>query len=210
MFVLARDFGFAPNPFHGICTLATCKPVLRRVASPGDWVIGMGGARLQATGHLVFAMRVSEVISYDEYWEDHRFRDKRPVRNGSQRMMVGDNIYCRDPGAGGWLQADSHHSRQDGTANEYNVRHDTQTNRVVISEYFFYFGRSAPKVPPEILAELEYKNGRGHRKYSNVEAAPLIGWLHAYHGKQRNILMDDPFDFDDSAVRYSAQDDTLS
>ncbi len=27
-----RDYGFAPNPFHGICTLATCKPVIRRVA----------------------------------------------------------------------------------------------------------------------------------------------------------------------------------
>ena len=30
-YVVARDFAFAPNPFHGYCTLATCKPIIRRV-----------------------------------------------------------------------------------------------------------------------------------------------------------------------------------
>lgn len=25
-YVVARDFGFAPNPFNGFLTLATCKP----------------------------------------------------------------------------------------------------------------------------------------------------------------------------------------
>lgn len=39
-YVVARDFGFAPNPFHGYCTLATCKPDIRATASVGDWVIG--------------------------------------------------------------------------------------------------------------------------------------------------------------------------
>jgi len=36
-YVVARDYGFAPNPFFGFCTLATCKPRLRSVAQVGDW-----------------------------------------------------------------------------------------------------------------------------------------------------------------------------
>lgn len=37
---VARDYGFAPNPFFGVCTLATCKPRIRSVAQIGDWVVG--------------------------------------------------------------------------------------------------------------------------------------------------------------------------
>ncbi len=80
IYVVARDFGFAPNPFHGTCTLATCKPGIRASASIGDWVIGVGGARLGATGKCIFAMQVSEKLTFDEYWIDVRFKDKKPVR----------------------------------------------------------------------------------------------------------------------------------
>lgn len=169
----------------------------------------MGGSRLKASGRLVFAMRVSETLSYEEYWSDRRFRDKRPVRNGSQTMMVGDNIYRRDPIMGKWIQADSHHSNPDGTPNEHNVLHDTQTDRVLISDYFFYFGRSAPKVPGAILAKLEYANTRGHRKYSDAQTAPLIDWLHSQYGNERNIVIADPFDFEESALRYSVDKDRI-
>src|SRR5688572_18085094 len=93
MYVVDRDFGFAPNPFHGYCSLATCKPGIRARAQINDWVIGMGGARLGATGRCVFAMRVTETLSFNEYWFGSQYRDKRPVRNGSRRMLVGDNIY---------------------------------------------------------------------------------------------------------------------
>ena len=41
-YVVARDYGFAPNPFFGVCTLATCKPIVRRVAAIGDWIVGTG------------------------------------------------------------------------------------------------------------------------------------------------------------------------
>src|SRR5271166_5243641 len=93
IYVVARDFGFAPNPFHGFCTLATCKPAIRSTAQIGDWIIGMGGADLRALGRCIFAMRVTEASSFDQYWPDPACRAKRPVRNGSKKMMVGDNIY---------------------------------------------------------------------------------------------------------------------
>lgn len=206
---MARDFGFAPNPFHGACTLATCKPVIRRVAKVGDWVVGVGGARLEARGRLVFAMQVTEVLTFDEYWEDIRFRDKRPVRNGSRVMLVGDNIYRSHPDTGDWVQADSHHSLPDGSPNPHNVGHDTQTDRVLISKRFYYFGRSAPSIPSEILEHLRFKNGQGHRTYSMDEARCLTAWLFDTFVEEVGIVADDPFDFDRSALRYSSESNTL-
>ncbi len=41
-YVLRYDDGVAPNPFFGFCTLAVCKPVIRRKAQVGDWIIGTG------------------------------------------------------------------------------------------------------------------------------------------------------------------------
>ena len=79
MYVVARDFGFAPNPFHGYCTLATCKPRIRKKARVNDWVIGMGGSRLKATGKCIFAMRVTEIITFDECWVNPIFLDKKPM-----------------------------------------------------------------------------------------------------------------------------------
>ena len=96
VYVVDRDFGFAPNPFHGYCTLATCKPRIRKTAQIGDWVIGMAGSRLNATGRCVFAMQITATISFDEYWANPIYNEKKPVRNGSRKMMVGDNIYHRD------------------------------------------------------------------------------------------------------------------
>jgi len=40
-YVVKNDGGFAPNPFHGSCTLACCKPKIRNVASAGDIVVGL-------------------------------------------------------------------------------------------------------------------------------------------------------------------------
>ena len=75
-YIVARDYGFAPNPFYGFCTLATCKPRIRKKAEVGDWVIGTGSKSKGRDGHLVYAMRVTETMSFDEYWADSRFHRK--------------------------------------------------------------------------------------------------------------------------------------
>ena len=74
IYVVARDFGFAPNPFHGYCTLATCKPGIRNSASIDDWIMGVGGSRLNATGRCIYLMKVTEIINYNDYWKDERFK----------------------------------------------------------------------------------------------------------------------------------------
>ena len=211
IYVVDRDFGFAPNPYHGYCTLATCKPIIRKTAKVEDWIIGMGGARLKATGRCVFAMRVSQVISFNEYWTNPDFQDKKPVRNGSKKMMVGDNIYFRDPDSNIWSQADSHHSKSDGTINQINLKTDTgATENVLISDEFFYFGTTAPIVPNDLLNSLGYKNHRGHRVFAADAAADLVAWLKNSFGKSVNIILGDPFDFNVSEKRYSGRGSKLT
>jgi len=94
-YVVARDYGFAPNPFFGYCTLATCKPVIRRVARAGDWIVGTGSAEHGRQDYIVFAMRVTEVEAFDDFWEDPRFKRKRPNLRGSNKQAFGDNPSVR-------------------------------------------------------------------------------------------------------------------
>ena len=209
MYVVDRDFGFAPNPFHGCCTLATCKPGIRAKAQKGDWVIGMGGRRLRATGRCVFAMRVTACVSFNQYWRSAALQDKRPVRNGSRRMLVGDNIYHYDEDGAAWRQADSHHSNLDGTPNGHNVRIDTQTNRVLLSYHFFYFGRDAPVVPATILKSIGYRNGRNYRVFEAPQCTSFLQWLHQSFKGALNVVSADPFDFQNNERRYSAKDNRV-
>lgn len=146
-YVVARDYGFAPNPFHGICTLATCKPSIRSVAQRGDLVVGTGAACYGLSGRLVFAMLVSGKLTYDEYWSDARFERKKPDLSGSFKQAYGDNIYHRMRGKDDWLQEDSHHSLPGGGTNAANLVHDTKTDAVLLAENFVYWGGQGPTAP---------------------------------------------------------------
>jgi len=209
MYVVDRDFGFAPNPFHGFCTLATCMPQIRAKATGDDWIVGMGGRRLKATGRCVYAMRVTDTRTFDQYWAEKEFFDKRPVRNGSRVMMVGDNIYRRETPNGDWVQLDSHHSNPDGTPNQLNIDKDTRADRVLISRDFYYFGRNAPPVPAEILKALGFKNKIGHRKFNTAGRDSFLSWLLQNHAGDRNFVVADPFDFEKTEKRYSGRGSKL-
>jgi hypothetical protein len=178
-YVLTRDYGFAPNPFGGYCTLATCKPEIRNVAAIGDWIVGTGAKDAGLQEHLVYAMRVTEALTFDEYWKDARFAAKRVDRRGSRKRLFGDNIYHRSPATGHWVQEDSHHSRSDGKAFKINKDHDLQTNRVLISDDFVYFGSSAVALPARFRgANRLRKKGQGHRaNFSDDYVQRVIDWL---------------------------------
>jgi hypothetical protein len=165
-YVVARDFGFAPNPFFGVCTLCTCKPQIRARAAVGDWIVGTGSKSLGRQGYLVFAMEVSETLTYDQYWADPRFRAKRPNLRGSLKQAFGDNIYHHDSRSGEWRMLDSHHSLNDGRPNPENVQHDTKTPRVLVATNFTYWGGRGPAVPKRFRSfngEDVVCTNRGHR-----------------------------------------------
>lgn len=169
-YVVARDYGFAPNPFGRYCTLATCKPKIRSKAQVSDLVIGTGSKTRDMQGRIVFFMRVSETMAFDEYWLDDRFRYKRPSINGSIKSSFGDNIYHHDDN-GDWLQENSHHSHSDGTINIRNVIHDTSSDRVLVAEDFSYFGKKGLLLPThfEDGTEADWLIARGHKSNFSPE-----------------------------------------
>ena len=177
-YVVARDFGFAPNPFYGICSLCTCKPVIRRVACAGDWIIGTGSSRRARQNRLVFAMRVTETLTFDDYWSDSRFKNKIPNLSGSKKQAFGDNIYHRDA-RGEWIQENSHHSHNDGTPNLRNIVNDTQTDRVLISDDYVYFGGGGPELPVRFThPDCDLRARRGHRSnFPSWFLSDVVSWI---------------------------------
>jgi hypothetical protein len=211
VYPITRDFGFAPNPFHGICTLATCKPKIRKGAREGDWIIGVGGSSLKAVARkCIFMMKVSEKMSFQNYWDDPRFVRKRPARNGSRIQMLGDNIYHQDKD-GGWLQEDSHHSNQDGSPNLSNVRRDTQTtDQVLISEFFFYFGSDAIDVDLDSIGH--HRRIRDFTKThldNSIHGKEIIESVSKKHRSFINNVIADPYHFMDSHKRVDQETGNL-
>ena len=178
-YTVARDYGFAPNPFHGVCTLATCKPRIRGTCQVGDWVIGTGSCEEHRPGHLVYAMCISDVLSFDEYWSDVRFVSKRASLHGSLKQAFGDNIYHRATPEDSWQQLPSHHSLRDGRSNPANVKLDTSVNRVLIADHFAYWGCPAPKIPREFRQPMDVcKRGPGHKcRFSEAFVALFLKWV---------------------------------
>ncbi|MBN9286091.1 MULTISPECIES: hypothetical protein [unclassified Flavobacterium] len=163
---ITRDYGFAPNPFGEYCTLACCKPHLRRKASVGDWIIGTGAVENGLLYHIIFLMKVTEKITFQEYWEDPRFNNKKPVINGSLKQLHGDNIYFKDKN-NDWHQLDSHHSGYEGELNEKNKKQDLSGKYVLISTEFSYFGNKAWRVPSK-YSELCPSNNIRDRDFKTI------------------------------------------
>ena len=183
-YVVARDYGFAPNPFFGVCTLATCKPRIRGVAELGDWVAGTGSKARNREKNLVYIMRVDEAMTFTQYWQDPRFQAKRPNLRGSKKQAFGDNIYSRDVRSAKWCQANSHHSMADGSVNKSNVATDTQADRVLISHHFAYWGGSGPRVPQKFLnygpEHITLCAGRNHRSnFPPKFVEEFVAWAHS-------------------------------
>ncbi|WP_084182728.1 hypothetical protein [Nevskia soli] len=148
-YVVRYDSGFAPNPFYGFCTLATCKPPIRKGAEIGDWIVGTGSGdrTVRRAGYLVYAMRVASILSFQEYDANPNFEDKKPYRRGSRKQSCGDNIYYWDAAENDWGQRDSFHTNNDGSIHAEHVRIDTGVNRVLIGDDFVYFGGEGPLIP---------------------------------------------------------------
>lgn len=180
IYVIARDYGFAPNPFYGICTLATCKPGIRKSANIGDWVIGVGSKTI-LENKLVYLMKISEKISYNEYWGNEKYGMKKPYMKSSLKKMYGDNIYYYDNLAEKWIQADSHHSYANGKTNPDNLRKDTSSNSVLIANEFYYFGGDAIEIPERFRDEI-YRSVRGYCKVETSKTiTSFIKWIRSSH-----------------------------
>src|SRR5882724_6912763 len=136
-YTIPIDDGAAPNPFHGMCTLTICKPGIRRVAQPDDWVAGLGSKNAPSgdlSGRLVYAMRIEEVMPLHEY--DRRAANEWPSRipNLLSRDLadrLGDCVYDYSVGNPPW-QRPSVHGAQ-------NISVDLGGVNALVSKDFYYF-----------------------------------------------------------------------
>lgn len=199
-YVVVHDSGFAPNPFWGYCTLAACTPNHMGVRlREGDWVIGTEPAA--HGGKLVFSMRVSEVLHFDEYFHDPRFQKKKPNIEGEWRERCGDNIYRRDS-AGHWRQSRSRHHQS-----AEHRRKDTKHPHVFISEHFYYFGSRAVAVPEEFQT-LVWRRQGCKCNYDPLVVQRFLEWLGAeytpgIHGLPRDAETKDRPGLDSTCKRTS-------
>ena len=180
-YIVARDFGFAPNPFYQFCTLGTCKPIIRRCANVGDWIVGTGSKTRGREGHIVFVMRITKIMSFNQYWLDPRFKQKKPNLRGSRKQAFGDNIYYWESTTGKWNQEDSHHSHPDSTPNKRNINNDTKTDKVLISDDYIYWGGEGPEIPATYRNFCGFdlcKVGMGHKcNFPDNMANEFIDWI---------------------------------
>jgi hypothetical protein len=181
-YVIEHDLGFAPNPFHRVCTLACCKPLIRKAAKVGDYILGTGASRPKLRGHLIYWMRVNEIVTFDQYWNDERFRRKKPDMTGATYQRYGDNIYHRKS-EGAFVQIDSFHSFVGGGQAHANIARDTgRTDRVLIGNEFAYWGRSAPKIPTALRFLVVPRQGHW-RNFSAKEVAQAMAWIKSLPGR---------------------------
>ena len=168
-YIVRYDSGFAPNPFYGHCTLATCKPRIRQHACINDWVVGTGSNAkgVRRSGHLIYAMRVTDILSTDDYWHDPRFEKKKPYLFHNWVAASGDNIY--EPIAHGrWRQLSSYHSHEDGSCRADHLERDTSVERILVSDDFVYYGAEGPHLPSRFCDGGAFEMICSHRNYRRV------------------------------------------
>jgi len=169
LYKIEHDYGLAPNPFHGYCTLAVCKSQIRNSSrlNIGDWVIGIGSKALNNQNRIVFAMQVEEIIFFNDYWQDARFQNKKPKVNGSLVQMYGDNFYHYDESSKKWIQENSAHSKENGKPNKNHLTRDVGGKKVLISQTFYYFGENSIEIPEALFDKM---NGEKLRNYKILDS----------------------------------------
>lgn len=84
-YIIKDDYGFAPNPYGGFLTLATCKPAIRSSAGVGDILVATGSSTGDYENRLIYAAKVSRVIDMNEYFETPCIK----LRNQVTRIKMG-------------------------------------------------------------------------------------------------------------------------
>ncbi|MGP1666038.1 MAG: hypothetical protein ACTS5I_09050, partial [Rhodanobacter sp.] len=162
-YVVRYDGGTAPRPYGGVCSLAICKPRIRASAEVGDWIIGF---RSRQPGEVLYAMEVTERLTLGEYWEDMRFRGRRP-----DATPKPDNMYR--PAAGGELVQvpnDVHVPAQ--------AAKDRSGRNVLLSDRFWYFGRETVPLPNHLMHLVHTTQGHAvHVNRRPDDVHQLRAWL---------------------------------
>lgn len=179
------DEGGAPNPFWGICTLNICKPVIRRNAAEGDWIVATGSTQFNLQNKVVYAMKVTNVLTMQEY-QNYCIKNvptKIPDWNSKDyRKRVGDCIYdfTSDPPR---ILKSVH--------NEGNRKTDLGGRMTLLSDHFYYFGEKPIDLPIEFYPIV--KQGQGHKSnYNDPFLDGFVRWIESL-SEFKNKVNSEPY-----------------
>jgi hypothetical protein len=168
-YVVKHDSGFAPCFDDNVCSLACCKPNIRRSAAVGDWVLGFA-PRKKGDARLLYAMRIGEVLNFESYATDFRF---------GQRL---DNIYQPD-GSGEFRRVAAHNIHLDLR----DKLTDLSGRNVLIADEWWHFGVDGLDLRIALDGAIAYRlwySGRGH-KVSGLLQGELEALVAALPGQKR-------------------------
>jgi hypothetical protein len=175
-YCVKNDAGAAPNPFWGLCTLTICKPIIRRSAQVGDWVVGLGSANSpvgDVSDRMVYAMKVTKKLTMKEYDQfcQGEYENKKPDWRGHDyRLRVGDCIYDFSQGHPPKLRLSVH--------DESNRKKDLGGQYALLSTYFYYFGNKPVELPDHLQPII--KHGQGHKSDANDPyVEQFVAWIEA-------------------------------
>jgi hypothetical protein len=170
-YVHVTDDGMAPATAGGLVSLATCKPVIRRCARRGDWLIGFLPSPVPP-GIVGWAGRIDRIMEHADYESSFQGRPDAVYRRAEDGRMVR-------------LRSD-YHPRPADMAKDLSGPVLLFDRRLT-----WYFG-DRPQTLPDHLMHLAPR-GQGHRVNPRVpgDEEQLLAWLNecgspGLHGRPRN------------------------
>lgn len=163
-YCLRYDFGSAPNPYFGLCTLVICKPVIRRAAEKGDWIVGFGSTQSpqgDLSNSIIYAMKVTDKMTmqaYDTFCQTQYPKKIPDLVSTDYRRWVGDCIYDFSRGIPPLVPRPSVHGPE-------NRDSDLKGEHALISSHFYYFGDNPVKLC-DSLRPIIHK-GQGFKSHKN-------------------------------------------
>jgi len=169
---MTQDRGFAPCPFGGFLTLATCKPQIRLYKNIGDWIAGFTAKNLNSEYLMIYLMKIEKKITFYNYWNNKIYEIKKPKLHSNNRMdVVGDNIY--KPNTDDPVELDNFEQIENLFHKTKNKESDLSGVYVLVSNIFYYFGSNPIKIPENIIPEIA-KGRDGHGKETDNEERKII------------------------------------
>jgi hypothetical protein len=183
---LTNDSGFAPNPFGGVMTLATCKPKIREHKHPGDWIAGFTSGTLNGdtagNERLIYLMQVTDKILISDYWNNPLYEYKKPLADADKKRKFGDNIY-KPLRKNAELPEDFKQITNISHQADSMMR-DLSGKYVLISDKFWYFGCKPLEIPAGIRPEIPAgQSSHGSMTHDIKRAEEFISFIQTGYKK---------------------------
>ena len=164
---MTSDRGFAPNPYAGILTLATCKPYIRkRCAIEGQWLAGFTSKCLCPNAgndaKLIYLAKINGSLPMEKYWDAYPAKRNCPSPDNIYRKQNGTMV----------LVNDSIHTKE-------NQAVDLSGENVIISNDYYYFGKNALPIYKRLRSRVRIPAGAASYGWLTIgaDADAFIEWV---------------------------------